>query len=138
MGCMVVKKFLICCVAGLLLFNMLGGNISGAEVIPQTSAIYSEQDIESAINTVRTYFKLSFFDCTLTETGYVGDEHQEEFAELAEHYGADEVIIITSSFEVGKHGGDGSLNANSTYSGWTWELKREAGGKWRLVNYGFG
>ena len=117
--------------------NMLGGKTSGAEVIPQTSAIYSEQDIAEAIRAARVYFKLNFFDCTLTEIGYVGDEHQEQFAELAEHYGADEVIIITSSFEVGKFGGDGSLNPNSTYSGWTWEFKRDVGGKWRLVNYGF-
>ncbi len=134
---MVVKKFLICCVAALILVNMLGGKISGVEIVPQASAIYSEQDIDAAIRTVRVYFKLSFFDCTLTEIGYIGDEHQEEFAELAEHYGSDEVIILTSSFDVGKLGGDGSFNANSTYSGWTWELKRDLGGKWRLVNYGF-
>ena len=105
-----MKKFLVCCVAALLLVNMLGGKTSGAEVITQTSAIYSEQDIAEAIRAARVYFKLNFFDCTLTEIGYVGDEHQEQFAELAEHYGADEVIIITSSFEVGKFGGDGSLN----------------------------
>ncbi len=134
---MVVKKFLICCAAALVLVNMLGGKISGAEVIPQTSEIYSEQDIDAAISAVRVYFKLSFFDCTLTEIGYIGDEHKEQFAELAEHYGADEVIILTSSFDVGKLGGDGSLNPNSTYSGWTWELKRELGGKWRLVDYDF-
>ena len=52
-------------------------------------------------------------------------------------YSADEVIVLVSSFDVGKSGGDGSLNPDSTYTKWKWILVRNKSGSWRHVDHGY-
>lgn len=52
-------------------------------------------------------------------------------------YGADEVIILESSFETDGKGGDGSLNPNDTYTGWQWILARDNNGKWQHKDHGY-
>ena len=120
------------------------GENGGAEKSAETqnaqfeqSQIYSEEDIESAIQVISDYFDKEFEGCTLTELYYPGDSYADEFNEFAEIYGADEAIILMSSFEVGPSGGDGSLNPNSTYNDWNWILVRSGGGKWEHVDHGY-
>ena len=103
----------------------------------EQSQIYSEEDIESAIQVISDYFDKEFEGCTLTELYYPGDSYADEFNEFAEIYGADEAIILMSSFEVGPSGGDGSLNPNSAYNDWNWILVRNNGGKWEHVDHGY-
>ena len=59
----------------------------------------------------------------------------EEWAEQAQ---AEEAIILVSTFEVDASGGDGSLNPNSTYTGWQWILVRSANGAWEHRDHGYG
>ena len=103
----------------------------------EQSQIYSEEDIESAVQVISDYFDKEFEGCTLTELYYPGDSYADEFNEFAEIYGADEAIILMSSFDVGSSGGDGSLNPNSTYNDWNWILVRSGGGKWEHVDHGY-
>jgi hypothetical protein len=43
-----------------------------------------------------------------------------------------------SNFDVDSSGGDGSLNANSTYSKWNWILIRHSKtSKWQVYDWGF-
>ena len=120
------------------------GENGGAEKSAETqntqfeqSQIYSEEDIESAIQVTSDYFDKEFEGCTLMDLYYRGDSYADEFNEFAEIYGADEAIILMSSFEVGPSGGDGSLNPNSTYNDWNWILVRSGGGKWEHVDHGY-
>lgn len=120
------------------------GENGGAEKSAETqnaqfeqSQIYSEEDIESAVQIISDYFDEEFEGCTLTELYYSGDSYADEFNEFAEIYGADEAIILISSFDVGSSGGDGSLNPNSTYNDWNWILVRNNGGKWEYVDHGY-
>ena len=126
--------------AAIVIFIMIfcGGNVWNVSVPEYTSEVYSDREINAAIRTIKWYFKLHFNDCILTEITYAGDEKSEHEAEFAQRNNADEVIVLVSSFDVGASGGDGSLNPNSTYTGWSWILVRDEGGSWRHVSHGYG
>lgn len=54
--------------------DVFSGNVENVEIKSVGSNIFSEDDIESAINTTIAYFKAEFSGCTLTEIVYAGDE----------------------------------------------------------------
>lgn len=115
-----------------------GGNAAHVKVLDwEPSEIYTDSDIESAVQTVKDYFRKEFDGCTLTEIEYAGDSVSLSEAEYAKRYHADEVIVLYSSFDVDASGGDGSLNPNETYDGWLWILVREKGGTWKHVDHGY-
>ena len=114
------------------------GNVKHAVTEPVNSEIYSEDDIAGAIRTVKDYFHDCFGGCSLLEISYAGDERTEREAEYAARYDMEEIIVLTSAFDVGKRGGDGSLNPNSRYEGWQWILGRKAGGGWQHLDHGYG
>ncbi len=103
----------------------------------EPSAIYSDAEIRSAVDTVKQYFQREFEGCSLTELSYPGDSYAPQFADWAKQYDADEAIVLLSSFEVGMSGGDGSLNPNSTYTNWMWVLVRDDNGSWQHVTHGY-
>ena len=128
----------------LLLFIMLftftacgKGKIADAKITKVKSEIYTQKDIDEAISTTLEYFKENFKGCTLTEISYIGDEKADEFREWQESYKKDEVIILISSFDVDKSGGDGSLNPNSTYTKWQWILARNENQNWEHMDHGY-
>ena len=113
-----------------------GGNVSHAETHEVGSTIYSQEDIGAAIELIEGEFQRSWSGCTLTEIYYAGDEYTSDYQDWADRTGADEVIVLLSSFDVDSSGGDGSLNPNSTYDRWNWILVRTDGGPWRHVDHG--
>lgn len=134
-----MKKYVLLFLSCLFILGLTacGGNVNTATVQRVDSDIYTEQEIESAIEVTKTYFKLHFSGCTLTEISYAGDEYTNDFSDWAERNDADDVIVLISSFDVGPSGGDGSLNPNSTYSNWNWILVRDEGGSWKHVDHGY-
>lgn len=114
-----------------------GGDVSEVEIAAYSSEIYTDADIESAMDTAISYFKHNFSGCKLLEIAYAGDASLEKYKEFAERNNADEVIVLISSFYVDSSGGDGSLSADSTYSGWNWILVRSKNGKWKHVDHGY-
>ncbi len=103
------------------------------------SEIYSQEDIESAIDVIKEEFKEDCWNgCTLTEIYYAGDEISEENQEYADRYNAKEVLVSLSSFDVSSSGGDGSLNPNSTYENWNWILVKTNDGEREHVDHGYG
>lgn len=130
------------CVAILIMSAMLlgltaCGKVGGVAVTEYTSEVYSDADIRSAIRTAKRYFFIHFSDCTLKELTYIGDEDNEGYEEFASRHDADEVLVLTSTFDVGPSGGDGSLNPDSTYKHWKWILVRNRGGVWRHADHGY-
>lgn len=126
---------ILCCVI-LCLLSGCGGNVKQVERIYAPSALYSETDIDAAMDVAIQYFKKEFSGCTLTQIQYPGDD-AEAFAQWADASGKGEAIVLISSFTVDASGGDGSLNPNSTYTGWNWILAREQGGKWVHIDHGY-
>lgn len=114
-----------------------GGNIENVYIINVNSTIYTKAEIDMAIEETMEYFKLNYNGCTLKEIRYAGDGYKEEMEKLAEHYGAEEAIILLSSFEADASDRDGSLNSNITYTDWKWVLIKDHHGKWKHVDHGY-
>ena len=122
------------CVIGLV---ACGGNVKNVKITDYSSEIYSDAEIENAIDVAINYFEKNFEGCTLTEITYLGDDELDNWQEFAERNNADDVMVLVSSFSVGASGGDGSLNPNSTYTNWKWVLVRTNDGKWEHVDHGY-
>ena len=135
-----MKKFL--CMLCLLALTLCGcgggGNASEVQVITGESALFSEREIEQSMEVAMNHFRREFDGCTMTKIVYIESWSQAAAAEWAQQYGADEGIILYSSFDVDASGGDGSFTPNSTYSNWQWILTRDQGGDWVLRTWGYG
>ena len=110
---------------------------SGTERVLCESELFEEEDIQTAMDAVIVNFKLDFKGCKLTEVRYEEEINLRDGAQWAEQYGADEAIVLLSTFEVGKSGGDGSFNPNSTYTNWQWILTRNEGERWEIRTSGY-
>lgn len=121
-----------------LILTGCGGNVSQVEIQEVPSQIYSEAEIDAAVDTAIRYFRQHFSGCTLTQIAYAGDEKAAAMEEWADQAQVEAAIILVSSFDVDASGGDGSLNPNSTYTGWQWILVRSANGTWEHRDHGYG
>ena len=134
-----MKKIVCAMLCILLVFSLsaCGGNVNEVNTHNVESEIYSEEDIASAIDTIKKSLRCNWNGCTLTEIYYAGDDSSKDHQDWADRNNADEVIVLLSSFDVDSSGGDGSLNPNSTYNDWKWILVRTNGGKWQHVDHGY-
>lgn len=134
-----MKKTIYTLLCILLLVNLCacGGHVSNIRTHQVDSEMYSEQDIQSAIDTIEKEFKSDWKGCTLTEIYYAGDDFSKAHQDWADQNDADEVIVLLSSFDVDASGGNGSLNPDSTYDNWQWILVRSNGGQWQHVDHGY-
>ena len=130
-----MKWYLACILICVLSLVGCGGKISDVKVTKYQSETYTDKEIEAAIEVAKNYFKKEFKGCTMTEITYAGDERSADYVEWAERIDGDEVIVLTSSFEVDASGGDGSLNPDSTYTGWMWILARSDDGKQQTIDW---
>ena len=112
------------------------GNVNHVHKTLGNSQIYTKSDIEAAMDTVIRHFRREFEGCTLLHLYY--EEDPADNQARAAQYGADQGIVLLSSFEVGPEGSDGSLNPKSTYNRWSWILTRDHGGNWVLQSWGYG
>ena len=123
--------------AAMLTISGCNSNIKNVEIIDVDSEIYSDTEINSAIDTVEEYFKSNFEGCTLTMLKYAGDDQNKASDKWAKQYDAEKAIVLLSSFDVDSSGGDGSLNPNSKYDNWQWILVENESGTWEHVNHGY-
>lgn len=132
------KLFALLLVAGMC-FSLAacGGNVKDVQIKEYSSEIYTDAEIEDAIDVAINYFKKEFSGCTLTEITYIGDDKLDAYEEFAQRHNAADVIVLVSSFDVDSSCGDGSLNPDSTYTDWNWILVRNDGGKWTHVDHGY-
>lgn len=132
-----VALFSLLLITALLLCGCLPqGNVNHVHITPGKSAVYTQSDIEDAMDTVIRHFRREFDGCTLVHLYYEEDTIRNKSWAL--QYGANEGIIILSSFQVGPEGSNGSLNPDSTYDCWQWILTRSGGGNWVLRTWGYG
>lgn len=136
----IVKVIICIAVCALLVmgYHALCGNVRDVKINKVNSAIYTQQDIDSAIKTVIRRFGWDFDwnGCKLTEISYAGDARNKQEAESSSDYGGDEVIVLTSDFNVGSSGYKKGLESNSKETDWTWILVRSSGGRWKIVSSG--
>lgn len=134
-----MKRFLSLLLSVLLLLALAGcgGSVKDVQIQEMPSELYTQKDIDAAIDVIKKEFSRNWKGCTLTEIGYAGDDVSQEHAEWAERNDADEVIVLTSSFDVDESGASPTLNPGQTYTRWMWILVRSNGGKWRHVDHGY-
>ena len=121
-----------------LLTGCAKGDVSNVEKIFSTSAAYTHAEIESAMEVAIAHFKAEFEGCTLLTMEYAEEKATSAGEAWAETYGAEEGIVLLSSFQVDDKGGDGSFNPGDTYRNWQWVLVRSEGGAWELKTWGYG
>lgn len=105
---------------------------------------FSVQEINDAINCVKKKFK-DFKGCNLTKVWYDEKKSNNSIEGYLKNgmgsmngVKAENVIVLLSNFDIDSSGGDGSLNSNSTYSGWNWILIRDSKtGNWKVDDWGY-
>lgn len=136
-----MKKLLSLFLVTALMFSLSScmtvseGNAENVKVNKVSSEIYTDEEIASAIDAAKEYFKKEFSDCTLIEIEYIGDEELDDYRWYTERANADEVIVFVSSFEVGRNA-DESLGPDFCEN-WKWILVRESGGQWQHEDHGY-
>lgn len=133
-----IITFLLVILLTLSLAGCSRGSTQGLQTKIGSSDVFSQEDIESAIKIVTEYFQKEFEGYTLRTIEYNEPETLRRAKEWAEQYDAEEAIVLLSSFTVGIHGSDGSLNPGDTYTDWQWILTRNSGEAWKLQTWGYG
>lgn len=129
--------YIMLCILIVFSLSACGENVSEIKTQNIDSEMYSQEDINSAIDIIKKEFESNWKGCTLTEIYYAGDDISKDYQDVADRNNADEVIVLLSSFDVDSSGGDGSLDADSTYNNWNWILVRTNGGQWQHVDHGY-
>lgn len=114
-----------------------GGNVKNAKTHEVPSELYTQQEINAAIEQIKAEFAHNWKGCTLTEIYYAGDKASTDHQEWAQRHNADETLVLLSSFDVAPFGADITLNPGDTYPNWNWILVRNKGGAWRHVDHGY-
>lgn len=116
------------------------GVVENAKVEKIDSEIYSEEDINEAIDVIENYFEEHFDGCRLEKIAYAGDETTKREIQYRSENGRyyQELIVLVSDFYVYPKGGDGSLNTDYTYTDWNWILERSPNGNWEHKDHGYG
>lgn len=110
------------------------GNVDHVEERYVESSLYSQNDIDDAINVIKNDFAYDWDGCVLTLIYYGGDERCKQ---ESEERGV-ETIVLLSDFDTRKQPGDSSLNSYDTYTGWSWILVRDEDGGWKHIDHGYG
>ncbi len=113
------------------------GDVSNVSRKVTASEVYSQKDINDAMDAVVKYFRNHFEGCKLTQLCYKDSTSVTESGGWAIQYNADQAIVLLSTFDVDAAGGDGSFNPNETYSDWQWILVRNKGGAWEVKTWGY-
>lgn len=109
------------------------GKVSGVKETIGPSAIYTQQEIENAMDVVKRHFSAGFEGCTLLELWYDEEVSLNQAGEWAEQYDAGEAIVLLSDFFVTKNP---TFSSYSTMENWSWILVRSGGG-WELKTSGY-
>ena len=140
-----MKKYLsvimltVICILGCSCRYAPPGDVSNVQITSVQSEIYSEEDINSAIDVIKDYFSRVCLGCTLQEIGYAGDDEYwlSRMQEWKIKYDADEVIILISKFYSDEPGEDTGMRPHLTYGNYQWRLARNEGGQWEHKDHGY-
>ena len=120
----------------LLLSGCFGSNTRLLQRHIDPSQRFTEAEIQAAMDLAVAQFKKGFDGCTLLTMEYDESAQGKAAAGWAEDYGADEAIILTSTFTT--NGDVACFNPWDIYTGWQWILTRDDGGRWELRTWGYG
>lgn len=134
--CVCILIIIILSVFMTLIVSSWFGKVDNVQILDYSSEIYTDNEIQAAIDVAIRYFQGRFEGCTLNEITYIGDSELEKYYKYADNDGED-VIVLVSSFDVAYFGAESTFNPGSTYNNWNWILVRENGGEWKHVDHGY-
>lgn len=114
---------------------MFQGNVNHVRKDVGESAVYTEAEIEAAMDTVLRHFRRNFEGRTLLQLYYEEDTARNHAFAL--DYNEEQCIVLLSSFETGPDSAGMGLNDNDIYNHWSWILTRSDGGDWTLRSWGY-
>lgn len=129
-----ISSLLLICLTVLTLCSC--SNTHNAEIDYGKSEIYSQEDMESAINLIKKDFS-EMKGCKLYSLTYMGDEESKEnleYCRSSEKGNFDQCIVFKSHFRSPLIGG-GAWEKNEEYY-WKWFLARKKGGEWVVLTKG--
>lgn len=112
--------------------SLIPGDMSHVEVRQTPSQMYSQSEIENAIEVIRNDFE-DWKGCTMTLIYYAGDDI---CAEETKNRGV-QTLVLYSDFRTGNVDGNDGLNSNHTYRRWNWILIKDEGGRWKHIDHGY-
>ncbi len=117
-----------------------GGDVNNVSIDYGKSEIYSQQDMDSAIEVIKKEFA-TWDGCDLNEISYLGDDIAKDSIDycnqLKQDAAFDECIVFESSFHSPKNGGD-AWEPDEENTGFSWYLARKENGAWTLLTWGYG
>lgn len=142
-----MKKMIAAVLCFLLILSVVGCGSSATKNVKidyGTSAIYTEEDMNDAIDKIKETFK-SMEGCELRSLSYSSDDvctDEENIVWMNDLERANDneqvftqCIMFDSSFRSPKKGG-GAWEPNEEYT-WSWWLARSEGGEWKLMTWGY-
>ena len=113
------------------------GDVSRATVTLGDSVEFSRTDLQGAADAVLAQFG-DFEGCTLLRLTYDEDFSMRQVSLAAPPLPEeDQVVVFTSELWVDWTGQSNGMNPNSTYSDWTWTVRRaDASAPWTVTNWG--
>lgn len=130
------KKVLFILISGIMLFGIVGCGKQKLDIIDVSSKLYSDSEIQSAIDVVFDYFKKYYKGCTLTKISYIGDEKNSEYIDWAKRNNKDEAIVLISEFKTSSTVSQ-PLNPNNEYTNYIWILIRNKNENWQHADHGY-
>ena len=145
-----MKKYLMLILIALIAILTLSactrrGRVGNVEITIGDSEIFSVEEINDAIELVLERFATrSFASCELLELWYDEELSERESKRRINHsigrfYGmsGENIIVLFSSFETDRRGGEQGFNPNTIYTDWIWILIRDGQDQpWRIEGWG--
>ena len=121
----------------LLLILCVGCQRKEVKVRMIYSDIYTEEEIQEAIDVIKKEFSKDWKGCTLKEIYYAGDD-KALFTSYAKQYQGEKAIVLKTNFHTNYFAWKIGLNSNCDYEDYQWILIRNNNGKWKYVDGGYG
>ena len=104
------------------------------------SALYGDETINAAFDTVQKTFSEDFAGCTLLELRYDADvenKYGDETMRYWKEHGQ-ELLIVESIFRTDESVAGSGFSPNHTYKDWQWQLVRaQDGAGWEVTGWGY-
>ena len=115
----IVLKFAIAWM-GMANFKSNTHSLSTSWDISAEDPLYTEAEVQEAMNVLEKYFDDNCKGCTLESIDYSEDDATEE------------IIILKTDFSTGKKVKLDGAEPEKTYKGWEWVLTKSGSGEWRV------
>ena len=112
-----------------------GGDVRDVERQATANTLYTDADVEAAMDLVVKTFSQGFEGCKLLTVAYDEEETQKEIERQRQRHGDLRLMVLVSSFRAGEDA-EGGFERNMTYTGWKWILQDGDDG-WKMISWGY-